>query len=74
MRSLSRCFSRLENAIAILHWLESVGEAASRITKQRQNELPQISWVQIIAWSTVTQDLPPLIQQLEDIIRSEHQS
>lgn len=76
-------------ALAIVRCLEIVGEAASKITRQRQSELSQIPWAQIIGmrnrivhayydvqldvvWSTVIHDLPPLIQQLEDIIRSEN--
>lgn len=77
-------------SLAILRCLEVIGEAASRITRERQDALPQIPWAQIIAmrnrlvhayydvkfdivWSTVIQDLPPLIQQLEAIIDNEEQ-
>ncbi len=77
-------------SLAILRCLEVIGEAASRITRERQDALPQIPWAQIIAmrnrlvhayydikfdivWSTVTQDLPPLIQELEAIVNREEQ-
>ncbi len=66
-------------------------EAASRVTKDRQAELAQIPWAQIISmrnrvvhayfdinleivWSTITQDLPPLIAELETIMGSEDEN
>jgi uncharacterized protein with HEPN domain len=73
---------------ALVQCLEVIGEAASRITRERREELPQIPWSQMIGmrnrlihayfdirldvvWSTVTEDLPVLIADLENIIPSE---
>ncbi len=36
-------------AAALFHCLEVVGEAASRITRERQRELPQIPWSDVIS-------------------------
>ncbi|MCU0516167.1 MAG: DUF86 domain-containing protein [Oscillatoria sp. Prado101] len=75
---------------ALVQCLEVIGEAASRITKERREELPQIPWSQMIGmrnrlvhayfdirldvvWRTVTEDLPVLIAELENIIPPEHQ-
>jgi uncharacterized protein with HEPN domain len=88
----NRTRSDLDNnrmlTLSLVKCVEIIGEAASRITTQRQNELPQIPWAQIIGmrnrlihgyydikldlvWDTITQDLPPLIAELEKIIVSE---
>jgi uncharacterized protein with HEPN domain len=73
---------------ALVQCLEVIGEAASRITRERREELPQIPWSQMIGmrnrlihayfdirldvvWSKVTEDLPVLIADLENIIPSE---
>ncbi|MBI2413103.1 MAG: DUF86 domain-containing protein [Deltaproteobacteria bacterium] len=73
---------------AVVRCIEVIGEAASRLSQERQTELPQIPWKNIIGmrnrlihayydinidtvWSTVTEDLPPLIAELEKIIRPE---
>ncbi len=74
--------------LAVVRCLEMIGEAASRLTRSRRDELPQISWPQMIGmrnriihayfeieldtvWDTVTEDLPPLIVELEKIIPAE---
>lgn len=73
--------------LAIVRCLEVIGEAASQIVRERQNELSQIPWSKIISmrnrlihayfeidldivWDTVTQNLPPLIDELEKITPS----
>lgn len=47
----NRTRSDLENnrmlTLSLVKCIEIIGEAASRITTQRQNELPQIPWAQI---------------------------
>lgn len=72
-------------SLSLVKLIEIIGEAASKISKQKQAELPQIPWGQIIAmrnrlihayfdvdldivWKTVTEDLKPLINELEKII------
>jgi uncharacterized protein with HEPN domain len=74
--------------LSLVKCIEIVGEAAANITRERQNELPQIPWPQIIGmknplihayfevnldivWDVVTDNLPPLIAELEKIIPSE---
>lgn len=48
----NRTRSNLDNdrmlTLALVRCLEIIGEAASRITRKRQDELPQIPWSQII--------------------------
>lgn len=48
----NRTRSNLDNdrmlTLSLVKYVEIIGEAASRITTQRQNELPQIPWAQII--------------------------
>ncbi len=70
--------------LSLIKCVEIIGEAAARISKERQAELPQIPWSKIvgmrnrlvhayfdidldIVWNTVTQALPPLLEQLEII-------
>lgn len=70
---------------ALVRALEVIGEAASKVTKETQNQLPQIRWAAIIGmrnvlihgyvsidldivWQTVSDDLPPLIAELEKLI------
>lgn len=73
--------------LALTRLLEIVGEAATRVTPERQNQHPEIPW-RIIAgmrnrlihgydavdldvlWNTVTDDLPPLIAQIEAVLRA----
>ncbi|KAM3089673.1 DUF86 domain-containing protein [Phormidesmis sp. 146-35] len=74
--------------LSLVKCVEIVGEAASRITRERQNETPQIPWTQVIGmrnrlthayfdinldvvWSTVIEDLPNLLIELEAIIDSD---
>ncbi|WP_449417037.1 HepT-like ribonuclease domain-containing protein [Phormidium nigroviride] len=74
--------------LSLVKSLEIIGEAAANITRERQAELPQLPWPQIIGmrnrlihgyfdikldvvWKTLTDDLPPLIAELEKIIPSE---
>ncbi|MDB9515250.1 DUF86 domain-containing protein [Kamptonema animale CS-326] len=74
--------------LSLVKCIEIVGEAAANITRERQDELPQIPWPQIIGmrnrlihayfevnldivWDVVTDNLPPLITELEKIIPSE---
>ena len=69
-------------ALALVKLIEIVGEAASRVTAERQRASPDIPWRDIVAmrnrlihgyvdvdldrvWDTVTDDLPPLLAQLE---------
>ena len=68
--------------LALVKLIEIVGEAASRVTAERQQAHPDIPWRDIVAmrnrlihgyfdidldrvWDTVTDDLPPLLDQLE---------
>jgi uncharacterized protein with HEPN domain len=76
--------SKIDDESRLRHILdiEIIGEAASKISKEKQTELSQIPWSQIIAmrnrlihayfdvdldivWKTVTEDLKPLINELE---------
>jgi len=71
--------------LSVVKCVEIIGEAASRISKDCQNELPNIPWSQLISmrnrlthayfdinldivWSTVTEDLPILLAELETIV------
>jgi uncharacterized protein with HEPN domain len=73
--------------LSLLKLIEIIGEAAANISKETQNQIPQLPWPAIIAmrnrlvhgyfavdldrvWDTVTNDLPPLITELENIIAS----
>jgi uncharacterized protein with HEPN domain len=70
---------------AVVHDIELVGEAASRISPQTQIDYPYVPWSSIISmrnrlihgyfdidldrvWDTITDDLPPLIAQLRNIL------
>jgi uncharacterized protein with HEPN domain len=74
--------------LSLVKCVEIIGEAASRITRERRNETPQMPWAQVIGmrnrlthayfdinldvvWSTVTEDLPNLLIELEAIIDSD---
>ncbi|MBC6476830.1 MAG: DUF86 domain-containing protein [Hormoscilla sp. GM7CHS1pb] len=85
--SLVKCIEIIGEAAA---WLRHAARMAGatlreRMTKERQQELPQIPWPQIISmrnrlihayfeidldavWDTVTEDIPVLIVELEQII------
>ena len=71
--------------LSLVKCVEIIGEAASRISKDRQNELQNVPWLQLISmrnrlthayfdinldivWSTVTEDLPILLAELETIV------
>ena len=73
--------------LAVVKTIEIIGEAASKVSKERQSTLPQIPWPSIISmrnrlthayfdinteivWKTVIEDLPPLIQILNDTLLS----
>ena len=75
--------------LSIVKDLEIIGEAASKVTKECREELPQIPWQNIVSmrnrlihayfdinldivWTTVIEDLPPLISELEKIVESEN--
>lgn len=77
-------------SLSVVHLLEIVGEAASGISVEVQNNYTQIPWRVIIGmrnrlihgyfdidldivWKTVIQDIPPLIPELERIIKSQEQ-
>jgi uncharacterized protein with HEPN domain len=71
--------------LALVKCIEIIGEAATKISKQSREELPQIPWSNIIGmrnrlihayfdinldilWKTITEDIPPMIAELEKII------
>ncbi len=72
-------------ALSLVRLLEIIGEAASRVSKEKQAQVPEIPWRQIIGmrnrlthayfdisldfvWQTVTEDLVPLMAELERIL------
>ena len=72
--------------LSIVKSVELIGEAASRVSKEVQEEYPEIPWKDIISmrnrlihvyfdidldrvWDTVSEDLPPLITVLKEILR-----
>lgn len=75
------------SAHGLVRLIEIVGEAAARISRETQAEIPQLPWAAIIGmrnrlvhgyldvdldlvWSTLTDDLPPLIPVLERTLTS----
>ena len=69
----------------VLHALQIIGEAESKITAETRQQSPEIQWKQLIGirqrivhdydavkydvvWSTIVDDLPSLIQQLDAIL------
>jgi len=73
---------------ALVKAIEIVGEAASQVSTESRENLPQIPWSNIIGmrnrlihayfdinldilWKTITEELPPLIAELEKILASE---
>jgi uncharacterized protein with HEPN domain len=65
--------------------VEIIGEAAARVSRETQDQLPRIPWQDItgmrnrlihgydvvdceLLWDTITNDLPPLIAELENIL------
>lgn len=74
-------------ALSLVKSIEIIGEAASRVSKECQDNLLQIPWANIITMrnclihayfdinldivcNTITQDISPLIGELEKIIAS----
>jgi uncharacterized protein with HEPN domain len=72
---------------ALVKAIEIVGEAASQVSTESRENLPQIPWSNIIGmrnrlihayfdinldilWKTITEELPPLIAELEKILAS----
>lgn len=72
-------------ALSLVRLLEIIGEAASRVSKEKQAQSPEIPWRQVIGmrnrlthayfdinldfvWQTVTEDLVPLIAELERML------
>ena len=73
--------------LAVVKAIEIIEEAAAKITKERQTQIPQLPWQEIISmrnrlthayfdidteivWKTIIEDLPPLIQILENSLSS----
>ena len=71
--------------LSLVRLVEVIGEAASRISPEKQKQITQIPWPQIISmrnrlihnyyevdvdilWKTVTEDLPPLVTILEQVL------
>ncbi len=71
--------------LALVHLLEIVGEAATRVSDAGQHRFPSIPWRKAcgmrnrlvhgydpidlkVLWDTITDDLPPLIAGLEQIL------
>jgi uncharacterized protein with HEPN domain len=71
--------------LALVKDIETIGEAAGRISTNCKTKYPEIPWAQMIGmrnrlthayfeidldivWQVVTNDLPPLVTELEKII------
>ena len=71
--------------LAVVHDIQIIGEAASKVSQATREQCPVIPWRAIIdmrnhlihgyfdvdveqVWSTVVQDLPPLIAELQKIM------
>jgi uncharacterized protein with HEPN domain len=71
--------------LALVKCIEIIGEAATKISKESREDLPQIPWSNIIGmrnrlihayfdtnfdilWKTITEDIPPMIAELEKIV------
>ena len=76
---------------ALVHAIEIIGEAASKVSAEGRSACPSLPWASIIGmrnrlvhvyfdidldrvWETVTDDLPPLMAQLEAIISKNDQT
>lgn len=74
--------------LALTRLVEIVGEAATRVSKERRQRQSGMAWSQIIGmrnrlihgydavdlnilWDIVQVDLPPLVEQLETIVKDE---
>ncbi len=70
--------------LALLHLIQTVGEAARNVSKSFQDDHPQIPWKAVmgirhrivhnyadVIWQTVTGDLPPLIESLAKLMPPE---
>ncbi len=72
--------------LSIVHLLEIIGEAGSRVSKDIQDKYAKIPWKHItgmrnrlihgyfdidlrIVYTTATEDIPPLIDEIKSIIR-----
>ena len=72
--------------LALTRLIETIGEAASKVSGGMKTSLPQVPWREIIGmrnrlihgydtvdlkvlWDTIAEDLPPLITDLEKIIK-----
>jgi uncharacterized protein with HEPN domain len=77
--------------LSLVKSIEIIGEAASKISNDSRDRLPEIPWAVIVAmrnrlihtyydvdldrvWDTITDDLPPLILALENLIKKEEPS
>lgn len=75
-------------AMATIHSIEILGEAARTVSEEIRRRYPRIPWEAItgtrnrlahgyidvdldIIWSIVTKDLPPIIKELEGILKKE---
>ena len=71
--------------LALVQLIQIVGEAASKVSRNFQEQTPSIPWTDIIntrnrlihayfdinlniLWDTITDDLPPLLEQLQKIV------
>lgn len=71
--------------LALAHLIQTIGEAARRVSTDYQAAHPEIPWTQIIGirhkivhdylhvdydivWAVCTQDLPPLVRQLRQLV------
>ncbi len=74
--------------LSVVHLLEIIGEAGSRVSSECKDKYFEIPWKSVvgmrnrlihgyfdinldIVWSTVTKDIPPLINALKKIIDDE---
>ncbi|UNC93049.1 HepT-like ribonuclease domain-containing protein [Candidatus Contubernalis alkaliaceticus] len=75
-------------SLSVVHLLEIIGEAASKISNNFRNKHDGIPWNSItgmrnrlihgyydvdldIVWKTITNDIPPLLKELRNIVRLE---
>jgi uncharacterized protein with HEPN domain len=70
----------------LVHLFEIIGEAATQVSEELKEDVPEIPWIIIIGmrnrlihayfsinlnvvWSTSTEDIPPLIKELKNLLR-----